>query len=508
MEKRMNKRKILFVYPKQGMSGSFVKHLPLSILYAAVDSLKYDFEVDMVDVRLNPEHWQENIASKITDDTFLVGFSVMTGTPISSAQEMSRWVRKTYPHLKIVWGGAHATFNGEEIFQDPSVDFVIAGYGSQPLAQLSRNLRGDVDAVQLNNIPGLIFRSANGELTHVPEDPNFEFIDYREIPYHLIENDIDIYGQLDTKERIFSMYSVMGCPYQCTFCSSPAQYRGIRKKYQPLDTKDIVDHIQFVKEKYGASYIYFIDDDSFAKLSHVESIIDEINKRQIKIGMGFRGARINEIKRMSDEFITKLAKAGTDIMHIGAESGSQAMLDLMKKNCTVDDIIYVNNKMSRHPEIKTAYNWLVGIPGETIADLHSTQKLMLRLVEDNPSAILFIPNKFRPLPGTELYKRALDYGYRKPEKLEDWAELEAEGDYRPPWYDDEMEAAINMMRITSYFVDDKINKVKTGQTFKYRFARCLAWLYTPIARLRLKYGVSHFLIEGSAFRMFASYYRG
>ncbi len=503
----MEARRLLMVYPRQGMSGSFVNHMPLSVLYGVVDAMKAGFEVDVLDMRLKRD-WQAEMAALITDKTMVVGISVMTGTPIAYAQEVSAWVKQHHPRLTVVWGGPHVTFNETECLQDANVDFGIAGYGSEPFALLCRALRGDADAPALADINGLVYRGPDGQAVAVPTVDAFEFIDWRDIPYHLIEADLDRYGQLDSGKRIFSMYSVMGCPYKCSFCSSPAQYSKIKKKYQPLTATDVADHIQHVVTRYKAEYIYFIDDDSFAKLKHVEDIIDEINRRGIKVGLGFRGARVNEIKRMSDEFLTKLAQAGTDIMHIGAESGSQKILDLIRKDCTVDDIIEVNRKMARHPEIKTAYNWIVGLPTETIEDLRASQRLMMRLIEDNPNAILFIPNKFRPLPGTELFALALQHGYQKPTRLKDWVDVEAEGSYRPPWYSDEIARTIQMMQVVSYFVDDKIRKVATGKTFKYRIARLAAVLYAPLAKLRLRHGFSAFLVEWPLFQMCAAYYRG
>lgn len=500
------KHKILLVYPKLGMSGSLVRHLPLSLLYAAIDSIKAGFEISIVDVRLNPQNWEKDIALKMSTDTIIVGLSVMTGAPIKNALEISRWIKTKYPDIKVVWGGAHATFNGQEILTEPGVDYALAGYGSMPLARLARYLRGDSEVPHLSKIPGLLYRG-NGKVLIVPPESKFELTDYRDIPYYLIESNLDQYGQLDNKDRIFSMYSVMGCPYKCTFCSSPAQYKNFKKKYEYLSPQDVADHIEYVHNKYGASYIYFIDDDSFVNLSHVEGIIDEINRRGLKVKLGFRGARINEIKKMSDEYLSKLAEAGTNIMHIGAESGSQKTLDLIKKNCTVEDIIEVNKKMARHPEIKTAYNWIVGLPGETLDDLRRTQKLMMRLIKDNHSALIFIPNKFRPLPGTVLYELALKYGYRKPKRLEDWKDIEAEGDYRPPWYTRKVLEQINMMQVASFFIDNKIIKLKTGNTVKFKLLRFLAVLYSPIVKFRFKYGVSDVLIEYKLFQWVTSKYR-
>ncbi len=499
-------KRILLIYPKMGMAGALVQHMPLSLLYAAVEPLKAGFAVDIVDVRLHPERWEEDIASKITSDTVLIGISVMTGTPIRNALEITRWGKKNYPQIRIVWGGPHATFNGMEIMDEPGVDFVISSYGSLPLALLARRIVNDGTAPRFSEIKGLIYRDNNTVVQARPEN-GFEFINYKEIPYNLIKEDMVHYGQLDSKERIFPMYSVMGCPYKCTFCSSPAQYKDFKKKYVPIPATDVVDHIEYVKNEYGATYIYFIDDDSFVNLDHVENIIDEMNKRGLAVRLGFRGARVNEILKMSDRYLDKLADVGTNILHIGAESGSQRMLDLVNKNCTVQDIIDVNRKMARHPQIKTAYNWIVGLPGETVNDLGETRKLIMSLIKDNPSALIFMPNKYRPLPGTELYKLALKYGYAKPQKLEDWIEMEAEGDYRPPWYTKDLAAMINMMQITSFFIDKKIQKVDMGDTLKFKILRFLAVIYSPIARFRFLSGVTTMLVEYKLFYLFTSWFR-
>jgi anaerobic magnesium-protoporphyrin IX monomethyl ester cyclase len=503
----MNPKRLLLVYPKLGLSGSLGRYLPLSLLYAAVDALKAGFAIDLVDVRLATGAWQAEIAAKMTPDTLLLGLSVMTGTPIKNATEISRWAKAAYPQVKIVWGGPHATFNGEEILQTPEVDYAIAGYGSRPLGLLARCLRGDAEAPTLAAIAGLLYRGADGQTVCVPPDNQFEMIDYRDIPYHLVEANLAHYGQLDTADRIFPMYSVMGCPYQCAFCSSPAMYRQMARKNQPLSVLEVADHIAYVHQTYGATYIYFIDDDSFVNLGHVEAIIDELNRRGLKIRLGFRGARINEIMKMDDAYLNKLAAAGTNILHIGAESGSQRLLDLMHKNCTVEDIVAVNQKMARHPEIKTGYNWIVGIPGETLDDLRLTRELMLRLINDNPGTIIFPPNKYRPLPGTEFYALALKAGYQKPTRLEDWANVEVEGVSRPPWYTPEAAAMINMLQVVSYFIDNKVFKLDTGNSLRFRLIRFLSWLYRPVALFRLKRGFSAFLIEDYIFRWAASLYR-
>jgi radical SAM superfamily enzyme YgiQ (UPF0313 family) len=501
----IGRKKILLLYPLMGFSGSYVRHLPLSLLYAAIMPIAEGFEVEIVDVRLHPDTWRREVAVRISDQTILAGISVMSGAPISSALEISRWFKQEYPHIPMVWGGPHVTFNGGTVLGENSVDFAVSGYGSLPLARLAKNLRGDVDASPLEEISGLLFRTHPPDgVVSIPQDDVHESIDYREIPYRLIEGDLFHYGQLGTPERIFPMYSAMGCPYNCSFCSSPAQYRHIRERYSPLLPQEVADHIEYVHRQYDASYIYFIDDDSFVNLAHVEGVIDEILRRGIQVKIGFRGARINEILKMDDAYLAKLAAAGTNILHIGAESGSQRMLDLMNKNCTVADILEVNRKLARHQEITAAYNWLIGLPGETPDELLATCRLILQLIRENPSAIMFSPNKYRPLPGTELYPMAVSYGYCPPESLEDWAEVENEGDFCPIWYSPLTARIIDMMQVTSYFADNKLSKIQVGTTFKYRLIRFFGLLYGPVARFRLRYVVTVCLLE---YRLFNFLYR-
>jgi len=487
-------KKILLIYPEMGMSGAYVRHLPLSLLYVAVDSLKAGFAVDIVDARLCPDSWQEEISSKVTPNTILAGVSVITGTPVSSALKITRWLKQHYPSLVTVWGGPHANFNPGDILAENSVDYVISGYGSRPLSQLARSII--TPSRNISAINGLSYRNhADGAFVTLPPEPLFEYHDFRDIPYLLFEPFMDQYGQLDRSDRVFPLYSTLGCPYNCSFCSSPRLYRDIPKKYELIPPVEVADHVEYLVTRFQASYIYFIDDDSFVDLSHVAAIIDAITQRGLKVKLGFRGARIDEIKKMDDRYLARLSRAGTDILHIGAESGSQRMLDLMGKNLKVNEIIEVNRKLAQHPQIKAAYNWIIGLPGETLEDLAATRSLVLQLVQDNPTAIIFPPNKYRPLPGTALYAAAVQHGYSPPKRQEEWGNVEVEGDFTPPWYTPQFAATVNMMQVAAYFIDRKFFTLSTGSRLKDLLLRIASFLYRPLAVIRYRHGITALLIE-------------
>ena len=497
----MTRDTVVMAYPLMGMSGAFVKHAPLGLLYASTEVLKLGrYKVMLFDARLHPDDWEKRFRALIGPDTLCVGVSVMTGTPILGALRMGEIVKETDPAVKVIWGGPFPTFTPNVVLAgDPNCDYTVSGYGAKPFAQLLECLRvGHAPSL----IPGISWRE-NGVPRSTPADwTNHEFIDYRDIPYDLIP-DYSVYGQLDQDKRIFSLYSAMGCAYNCAFCSSPALYNKIKgKRWQPFPTQDVVDHIEHVVTRYQADYIYFIDDDSFVSIPHVEAIIDEINRRNIKVKLGFRGARINEIKLMSHEFLDKLAAAGTDMLHVGAESGSDRILTLVRKNCTVDDIIECNRKLAKHNNIQIFYNFILGLPTETIDDLKGTAKLMLQLVDEHPGAIIGNPNMFRPLPGTELFNLAVkEWHYKEPETLHDFVAVEVEGTFAPPWLSAKHFQYCRLLNVASYFIDDKIGKTTHGGTLFYKLLKTLSNIYAPIARTRLRNNFPYLLIEDTIFRL-------
>lgn len=131
---------------------------------------------------------------------------------------------------------------------------------------------------------------------------------------------------------------------------------------------------------------------------------------------------------------------------------------------------------------------------------------MLQLVADHPNCIIFPPNKFRPLPGTELYDfAAKEWGYEMPTTLEAWSNIEVEGDISSDWYSPEFQRFCNLLLTSSYFVDNKIARVTESKTAFYRAARLINTVYRPVALFRMRHGLSRGLIEYDLYRWATNY---
>lgn len=496
------KNEIIMIQPNLSLGGTFTCMPPIGILYASSEAIKEGYTIHICDLRIKPAEWEKTISNLINERTLIVGFSVMGGIPVKESLKISRYIKQRWPKLYIVWGGPHATFCDNEVIKESSIDFVVRGYGSKPFLHLINCLVGKDDALPLGEINGITWKDEKGNYYRNEIAIGFEFIHYKDIPYYLIK-DYSVYKYLGTAEKVFPMYSAMGCPYRCAFCSSPAQYSKFKEKWSPYNVKEVVEHIKMLVEKFSATYIYFIDDDSFVNLKHVENTIDEITKQRIKVKLGFRGARVNEVIKMSDDFLEKLVHAGTNSMHIGVESGSNRILTLIKKNITAEQILEVNRKLSSFPKIKVFYNFIIGFPTETIEETMMTRDLILRLIKDNPSCCVLPLNKLRPLPGTELYNLLVSYGYSIPKNLEEWAKCETESsDYSLIWLSEKHNKIIRMMFLAMHFIDDKIFKLsEETATLVYFFYKVIALFYKPIALFRFKHCYYKFLIENKFYNL-------
>ncbi len=488
----------LLVYPVLGSMDSMVVDLPLSILYAAADSMKRGYRLDLIDLRCESRGWKEIIDERLKKGVRLVGISVMTGQPLKNARDVSRYVKANYPGVKVVWGGPHVTVIPETI-EEPFVDFLVRGYGSQALASLIEALRSDEP--DFASIEGLSYTDENGEYRHNQRAAEFEILSHEDIPYDLIDIRSPHYERSIQGRRLFPIFTSIGCPYQCAFCVHPTIYKEINgAKWKAYEEDEVIEHIEFAIEKYQADHICFIDDTSFPKIERMRNLFKKIIAKKLNITMEFRGARINEIRKMDDEFFRLMIEAGGRLLMVGVESGSDRVLKGFQKGITQAQILEVNRTLAQYPELQCYYNFIYGTPGETYEDLIETKKMVLQLLAENPKAYFGFGGDWKPIPGTKTLEVAeKDFGYVAPKTLDEWIEMDssdAADKIVHSWYTDEHNQLIKLMQITSFVVDDKIIKeTAANKTLLFRLLRTMSRAYKPIAFYRLRNNDTRFLFE-------------
>jgi len=483
----VNKNRILLVYPKLGPYDRIVKDMPLSLIYAARIAHKEGFPVNIIDQRLIND-WQKVIKEELKKEPILAGLSVMTGKPIEYALEISEFI-KNNSHVPIVWGGVHPTIIPGQTLVNKNIDIVVRGDGEITLYELARALSENNG--KLLSIKGISFKDGN-RIIHNETRLRPDFSDMPLPAYNLVNfND---YTRFESNERFFSVITSNGCPHRCGFCYS-VFFDKNRWKAEPIERT--IEHLQFVLEEYHPTYLSIIDSDFFVDLNRVYGLLSTIERKRWNVNFGFRGVRVDELLKADNQLLSLMERIGVKHLQIGAESGSQRMLDLMQKDIKVEETVELNRRLKNFPGIVPTYNFFSGIPTETEYDIRCSTELILKLIKENPHCLITAYNQFTPYPGTALFDLTLKYGLKPPETLEGWIDFDqSEFAHHSPWLTKKRKKLLDMLYVTTIFIDRKVSSLFVSKNLKYRLLRIIALLYKPIAKFRLKNHFIIFFIEG------------
>lgn len=243
-----------------------------------------------------------------------------------------------------------------------------------------------------------------------------------------------------------------------------------------------MDQLRRIITDYGIRGFLFSDDHFFIDMKRARGIIEEIVRADLGIVISKLQIRADTICRMDDEFLELMVRAGVKRFTVGVESGSQRVLDLIKKDVTVEEVIEANRKLARY-SIIPLYLFMMGMPTETPDELRQSLELADRLIEENPKAAKTF-NIYTAYPGTELYHHAVQEGLQAPERLEDWAGFNFRRvPKRAAWIDPGTKRLIENLDFPLMFLG-------TNFTDPYRRTNpivvSLAKLYQPVARYRVR----------------------
>lgn len=240
--------------------------------------------------------------------------------------------------------------------------------------------------------------------------------------YDLI--DVERYYKLK-KQRQFDYISSAGCYFRCTFCADPFVYN---RKWSAVEPQRIGDELEQLWKKYRFEEVAFQDETFFTYTKRVVEIAEEFLRRGLKFKWTAT-MRADQGYRLSEEVIKLLVRSGLRWVLIGVESGSQSMLDWMKKDITVEQVLHCAEFCKRHG-IHVNFPSIVGFPGETDESVDATLRLVKKLRQASPrfeTPIFY----FKPYPGSEITSSVVKQGYALPETLEEWAEFDFIGSSGP-----------------------------------------------------------------------------
>jgi radical SAM superfamily enzyme YgiQ (UPF0313 family) len=363
---------------------------PLGIAYVAGTLRSAGYEVKIADsqaLNLTTRDLRDRIKAESPN---IVGITATTPS-IHGALEAARIAKEC--GTKVVLGGPHLNVFPEETLSYNFIDYGINGEGEYSMLKLVKALeRGD----SFENIPGLIFRKNEKIISNAPEI--IKDLDQLHLPARELLP-LDKYFLIDALRPFATIVTMRGCAYRCGYCIKSDFTRVVRFRNPLL----VADEIQMLVDKYHIKEINFVDDTITYNRKHTVQLCEEILKRKIKVA--WQGP--TRVNRIDFELLKLMKEAGCRQLRFGIESGNQEILDLMKKDITLE-MCENALRWTKKLKIKTVCYFIIGYVRETPQTMRRTIDFAKKL---NPDAAMFYVGT--PLPKTDFYRLALEEGLVK-----------------------------------------------------------------------------------------------
>jgi anaerobic magnesium-protoporphyrin IX monomethyl ester cyclase len=327
----------------------------------------------------------------------LVGLSFLSTTSYPYAKILARQIRAANSKVKLAFGGVFASLNAELVkLQCPEVDFVCRGDGEQLLLDLLERLEDASGVAGLTWVKdGKIVQNAGRPMDrHLDQWP---FPDRESLALDFVESmPLDVPAVL-SMERFTTMQTSRGCPWPCVFCDIPIFSEG---KWRARTAPHVVSELKHLEES-GYGSVYFVDDHFLLQPKRIEAICQGVIDARLSIQWGVEG----RVDSVAQHLFPAMAKAHCRTVMFGIESGSQKILDRLKKGQTLEEVATaVTNAKRAGIEIVHGF-FTVGNPDETVEDMNATFDFASKLPLDT-----FGFNRLCVYRGTPLWQEYVKRG--------------------------------------------------------------------------------------------------
>jgi anaerobic magnesium-protoporphyrin IX monomethyl ester cyclase len=348
----------------------------------------------------------DEIVQRIDERADVIGLSCMFSSSWPYDHRLIAKIRARFPKAVIVLGGEHATACASYILETcPAVDICALGEGEETLVDLVRTLRVGAD---LSRVSGIAYRDGN-VVRQTERRKRLRDIDAIPLP-DWSQVPIDNYmtrglGHGIANARSMPLMATRGCPYQCTFCSSPMMWTT---RWIARTPASVVDEMELYIERYGAQNFDLYDLTAIIKKDWIVAFAEEILRRSLKIEYQLPSGTRSEA--IDEEVSEILYRSGCRQMNYAPESGSPETLARIKKKVKLPRLEQSLRGACRHG-LKVMVN-IILFPDDTRHDVLQTFKFMLRCSWLGLHDIAFVP--YVPYPGAELYNQMVKDGRLPP----------------------------------------------------------------------------------------------
>ena len=335
------------------------------------------------------------IIDLIPKETKVLAFSEMFTAEWFVHCEMIKLIKKEFPSAQIILGGEHATSSWEKILKESeAVDFVVLGEGEETLIELLSHIKNEND--NLTKISGLAYRFKN---KCVRNDKRVRIKDIDSLFASWEKFNVEPFlkngsGMNTINLRAMPILASRGCPYHCTFCSSPNMW-GVN--YFTKSPDIIVNEMKTLIEKFKIEHFDFTDLSATINKDWTRKMVQMIKDEGITATWQFGPGTRSEV--LSNEMLDLMKSAGIYKITFAPESGSPRTLKKIKKNINVEKL-YKSIKYACQIKMHTKCQFIMGMPDQTLGEMWESALFILKLAFVGVNDISIY--SFYPYPGSEL----------------------------------------------------------------------------------------------------------
>lgn len=362
---------------------------PLGILYISAHLEKHGFHNEVYDATFSS--FENLCAHLLANAPDLVGIYTNLMTKIN-VLKIIRFIKSTpqLKHSQVVLGGPEVR-NHLQNFLLHGADIIVVGEGEESMLEVATHLNTANSKDEWNNVQGIAFLDSTGKLIQTNPRNLLRNIDELPFPNRKKINLQKYFDAWKSKhpQSAISVSTMRGCPYTCNWCSRAVYGQSYRRRSPKL----VVDEMEFIQKNYQVDTIWFVDDVFTVSHKWLEEFKDEVVKRKLN----FPFECITRADRLNEEVLQLLKQSGCFRVWIGAESGSQKVIDAMDRRVTVEQVRTMI-QLAKKFQIQTGTFIMLGYPGETEADIEET---IHHLKVADPD--LYTITVAYPIKGTPLY---------------------------------------------------------------------------------------------------------
>jgi anaerobic magnesium-protoporphyrin IX monomethyl ester cyclase len=345
----------------------------------------------------------EEILERIPQETKALGISIMFSIEWLFTKKLVQAIKKQRPDITIIAGGEHITACTDYVLNTcPEIDVCVKGEGEQTLIDLCHCLQHNHE---LSSVNGIAFND-NGKIVHTDKQKRIRDIDKIPRPnwnhFPITEYIDNAFTHGMNLGRTMPMLASRGCPYQCTFCSSPQMWTTL---WRVRDPEDVVDEIKGYIKKYNTTNFDFYDLTAIIQKKWIIDFCKILARENLQITWQLPSGTRSEA--MDKEVCEWMFRSGCRAVSYAPESGSPTELKRIKKRANLNKMLKSMCSAVKSG-IKVKCNMIFGMPGQNYKEVLENFVFFTRLAWIGVHDIACFP--FSPYPGSEIFNDLINSG--------------------------------------------------------------------------------------------------